>query len=94
MFTPRAKLLGATIAFVVAVGGLSYAQYTTDKQVAKLSNPTPVVEKVTIVVTPTSVPTATPAAELKITSVKVVTPATKIGKPVSVTNVPTKGVVK
>ena len=82
MFTPRAKILGATIVFIAAIGGLSYAQYTTDKQVVKLSNPTPVVEKVTVVVTPTSVPTATPEASLKVTNVKIGTPvsATKGAK--------------
>ncbi len=74
MFTPRAKILGATVAAVVVVGGLSYAQLQTQEQVAKLTaDQTPVVITKTIVVTPTVEPTATPAGVLKFTPVKSVT---------------------
>ena len=85
MFTNRAKALGVTAIAVVVVGGLSYGQYVTTKQVANLTaNQTPVVVSKIVVVTPTTVPTATPAAGLKYT------PVTRIGTPASVT----KGVAK
>jgi len=66
MFTNRAKILLGTIIAVIVVGGLSYSQYTTDKQVAILTaHQEPVVVTKTVIVTPTSVPTATPAATVK-----------------------------
>ncbi len=78
MFTNRAKILGATVIAVIAVGGLGYAQYQTDKQVAKLTEQPPVVQ--TVIVTPTIEPTATPSATFK----------TRISTPASVT----KGAIK
>ncbi len=80
-FTPRSKLLGATVAAVVVVGGLSYANYTNTKEIAKLES-NPVVVTHTVVVTPTVAPTATPAASLKV----------RIFTPAKATNTVTKGV--
>lgn len=65
-FTPRSKILGATLAAVVVVGGLSYANYQNTKQIANLTaHQIPVVVTKVVEVTPTTVPTATPAGSLK-----------------------------
>ena len=78
--TPRAKILGVTVLGLVVVGGLSYANYTNTKEIAKLES-NPVVITHTIVVTPTVAPTATPSA------VRIFTPAKAV-------NTVTKGVAK
>jgi len=52
MFTNRAKALGVTVLAVVVVGGLSYANYTNSKEIAKLES-IPVVITKTVIVTPT-----------------------------------------
>ena len=64
MFTNRAKALGVTVLAVVVVGGLSYANYTNSKEIAKLES-IPVVITKTVIVTPTIEPTATQAGALK-----------------------------
>lgn len=78
MFTNRAKTLGVTLVALVVVGGLSYGQYVTTKQVANLTaNQMPVIVTKTVVVTPTNVPTATPAGTRIFTPAKAVNTVTK-----------------
>lgn len=80
MWTNKSKLLGATIVFVAAFGGLSYSQYLTNVRVNSLQQPAPITVTKTVVVTPTIAPTATPSA------VRIYTPAKA--------NFVTKGVAK
>lgn len=82
MFTQRAKVLAGIVVFVLAVGGLSYVQEVQQKEIVSLKQPVPITLTKTIVVTPTNVPTATPAAGLKYTPVvkAVVLPTKEVTK--------------
>lgn len=61
--TNRAKAVGVTILSVITVTILSYANYTTAKQVEKLTNQKPAIMTKYVIVTPTQI--ATPTATLK-----------------------------
>lgn len=69
MLTNRAKVLIGTIGAVVIVGGLSYPTYLNTKAIVALQNEKAIVVTKTVVVTPTSEPTATPSA------IRIYTPA-------------------
>lgn len=88
MLTDRAYLLFGIIIFIVAIGGLSYAQYTQQKEINSLIQPAPITVIKRTVITPTTIPTASPTATLKYV------PVTRVGTAAKATNIPTKGVVK
>lgn len=78
MMTERGKILVATVLAIAVVGGLSYVQYGQEKQIESLKQSAPITVTKIVEVTPTSIPTATPAATLKYTPViKTVTPVVK-----------------
>lgn len=83
---PFRKEFIAVVAGVLIVAGTSLGLVSVQKEVTALQNePTPMPVIKTVVITPTSIPTATPEAKLK--------PVVRIGTPASAVNV-TKGAAK
>lgn len=86
--TRNLKILGAAGIAAAVIGGATYGFTAQELTIKQLENKPPVVQKQIIIVTPTVMPTATPAATLKTKVVlplgltKIVTPTTssKSGK--------------
>lgn len=68
--TRNLKILGGTALAAVVIGGATYGFTAQELTIKQLENKQPIVEKVTVVATPTVVPTATPAAILRLETVK------------------------
>lgn len=67
--TRNLKILGGTALAAIVIGGATYGFTAQELKIVQLENKAPVIQKQIVVVTPTSVPTATPEARLKFTPV-------------------------